>query len=187
MSEEGISDSASNRPRFEIFRGSQARDYGEHNLMAIEDVSPLIADGLSHFNEAGEGDGQQVKLLFSAPGFSLTHVWFKSGYPLPLHAHRSDCLYYIIAGNINLGTESLGPGDGFFVGTDVPYTYAPGPNGVEVLEFRNTDELNIRFLTKTVAAWSKISETLKARRSDWVNEQPPSRAVRAEQNSLTGE
>lgn len=174
MSEKNHSDAAT-RPRFEIYRGAQARDYAEHNLMAIENISPVIAEGLGHFQEAGRGDGQQVKLLFSAPGFSLTHVWFKSGYPLPLHAHTSDCLYYILAGSINLGTEQLGPGDGFFVGTEVPYTYTPGPDGVEVLEFRNTEKLNIRFLAKSVTAWSKIAETLKARRTDWVDEQPPSR------------
>ena len=36
-------------------------------------------------------------------------------------------------------TTRFVPGDGFFVGRDVPYNYRPGPDGVEVLEFRTAD------------------------------------------------
>ena len=36
-----------------------------------------------------------------------------------------------------------------FVGKDVPYNYKPGPQGVEVLEFRTADTFDIRFLGKT--------------------------------------
>lgn len=171
---------ADKSPRFAIYRGSDARDYGEHNVMALDDLTPIIMQGLTHFNEAGKGDGQKVSLLYSAPGFSLTHVWFKSGYPLPLHSHTSDCLYYIIAGSMKVGTEEpLGPGDGFFVGTDVPYTYTPGPEGVEVLEFRNTDQLNIRFMGKTKAVWDKTAARIAARREDWETELPPTQKATA--------
>ncbi len=162
-------------PRFEIFRAAGARDYNAHEVMRLDDLTPAIAEGLAHYM-AGPDDaqGQVVELVYAAPGFSLSKVWFKSGYPLPLHSHTADCLYYIMAGSLRMGDEVLGPGDGFFVGSDVPYTYMPGPQGVEVLEFRNTDELNIRFMARNKAFWEKAGEKIRASHEAWKSEKPPS-------------
>jgi hypothetical protein len=63
------------------------------------------------------------------------------------------------------------------VGKDVPYTYVPGENGVEVLEFRNTDQFNIRFMSKTKDIWAKTAATLLARRERWMDELPPTRSA----------
>ena len=122
--------------------------------------------------------GKGVQLLYGAPGISLTKVWFKSGFPLPLHSHSGDCLYHILAGNIKMGTEELGPGDGFFVGNDVPYTYTAGPEGVEVLEFRNTNDLNIRFMSRNKTFWEKAGKKIAEKREVWKREQPPSALVK---------
>src|SRR5262245_27083896 len=125
----------SERKPFEIYRTTDYRDYAEHDVMEIVDLSPAIVEGLAGFYQQGAGGGQRVRMAYSRPGMSLTHVWFKSGYPLPLHSHTGDCLYFILAGSIRVGKDELGPGDGFFVASDVPYTYETGPNGAEVLEF----------------------------------------------------
>ena len=178
MSEKGSDDSKTKpRPQFEIYRKRDARDYAEHKCMSLDDVTPVIAEGLSCYGKADHG-GAVVKMLYDRPGFSLTHVWFKSGYPLALHSHNSDCLYYIISGTVRMGTEELGPGDGFFVGEDVPYTYTPGPEGVEVLEFRDTDDFNIEFMTKTAKAWARIAERVQDRQSAWADEVPPTELAR---------
>jgi hypothetical protein len=161
------------KPRFAIYRAAEARGYAEHNVMRIDALTPMVAEGLAHFQGAGDGDGQLVKLLYAAPGFSLTYVWFKSGYPLPRHSHSSDCLYHIVGGSLQIGTEVLGVGDGFFVGSDAPYTYTPGPEGVEVLEFRNTDQLNIRFRSNNQEAWEQAANIMAGRRAAWSTEQPP--------------
>jgi hypothetical protein len=158
--------------RFSIYRASDARDYADHPVMTMDELTPVVAEGLKHFAGAGDGDGQVVKLLYAAPGFSLSYVWFKSGYPLPLHSHTSDCLYHIVGGSLRIGHEELGIGDGFFVGTDVPYTYTPGPQGVEVLEFRNTDKINIRFRGGKTA-WEKAAQIITGRTALWTTEQPP--------------
>lgn len=163
------------RKPFEIFRAADARDYAAHSIMDVVIDSPAIAEGLTEFATEGGSSGQRVEMAYSRSGFSLTKVWFKSGYPLPLHSHTSDCLYYIVAGSVRMGEEVLGPGDGFFVGSEVPYTYETGPEGVEVLEFRNTDAFNIRFLAKNKTAWDKTVDKLRERRADWVDEPPPSR------------
>lgn len=125
---------------------------------------------------AGSGieDGNITKLLFATPTMSLTYAWFKSDFPLPLHSHDADCLYYIIAGSLKLGTEMLGAGDGFFVGKDVPYAYKPGPEGVEVLEFRGADHFDIKFKGATSAYWDKIIAGMEAARGGWQSEAPPS-------------
>lgn len=164
-------------PPFEVFRATEKRDYGEHGIIEMVGLNPTVVDALSQFAREGGGAGQQVSMAYSRPGMSLTHVWFKSGYPLPLHSHSGDCLYYVLAGGIRVGSEQLGPGDGFFVGSDVPYTYEVGPQGAEVLEFRATDQLDIRFMAKGEAAWSKTVARLRERRSDWESELPPSQRL----------
>ncbi|WP_338466134.1 cupin domain-containing protein [Novosphingobium sp. ZN18A2] len=162
--------------RFEIYRGKDAENFDELDCMEMTGLTEIIQDGIVRAGEAGAGEGQLVKMLFSIPGMSLTYAWFKSGFPLPLHSHNADCLYYIVSGTLRLGTEDLGAGDGFFVGADVPYSYTPGPEGVEVLEFRTANKFDIRFLGKTRKFWDKTVASVERRRADWAKEtSPPAR------------
>ena len=86
-------------------------------------------------------DGNSSTLLFAQGGkngMSLAHVWFGANFPLFRHSHPAygDCLYYVVAGEISLGKRKLGPGSTFFLPNGMPYKYAAGPAGVELLEFR---------------------------------------------------
>lgn len=160
--------------RFAIYRAADAPDFSEVSIMEMAGVTPAIQAGIEAAQAEGAAEGDTVKLLFAMPGMSLTYAWFKSGYPLPLHSHNADCLYYIIAGTLRLGTEDLGPGDGFFVGSDVPYAYTPGPDGVEVLEFRTADSFDIRFMGKTKAFWDKTAASVRREKANWDGQLPPS-------------
>ncbi|MCI4592342.1 cupin domain-containing protein [Sphingobium sp. BYY-5] len=161
-------------PRFALFRASEARDFEESGLMSTVPPTPVEMAGSIAAVEAGMLEGTRVTLLFSLPGISLTHAWFRSGFPLPRHSHDVDCLYYIVAGSLRIGTETLGKGDGFFVGADIPYAYVPGEQGVEVLEFRASDSFNIRLLANNPAYWTKMVESVESRRAGWKDEAPPS-------------
>lgn len=158
------------RPPFEIFRARDAVDYAEGGPMAVEPPTEVESAGMARLMEAGMIEGGQVKLLYSRPGMSLTYCWFKSGYPLPLHSHSADCLYFIVSGSLRIGTEELGPGDGFFLGTDVPYAYVPGPDGVEVMEFRTSDKFDFKSLGKSTAYWDKTLANLLAAKGNWAKE-----------------
>ncbi len=159
---------------FKVYRASTAQDFNELTHMEYAGLTPVIEAALAKAGEVASKDsGNIVKELFSMPGMSLTYAWFKSGFPLPLHTHNADCLYYIVAGSLKLGTEELGPGDGFFVGSNVPYTYKPGPNGVEVLEFRTADKFDIRFMGKTETYWNKTLNAIADKQDQWVGERPP--------------
>lgn len=160
--------------RFAIYRAADAPGLEESAIMEMAGITPTIQAGIEAAQAEGAAEGDHVKILFSMPGMSLTYAWFKSGYPLPLHSHNADCLYYIIAGSLRLGTEDLGPGDGFFVGCDVPYAYTPGPNGVEVLEFRTANHFDIRFKGNTKAFWDKTAEAVKREKVNWAGQKPPS-------------
>ena len=109
--------------KFQIFRATDAKDLMEEGCMTVEPFTPVQREGMDKLVAAGFMEGDEVKVLVNIPGFSLTHVWFKKDYPLPLHSHDADCLYYIIAGSVKLGTETLGERDSFFIPTGVPYTY----------------------------------------------------------------
>jgi len=158
---------------FEIFRARDAVDYAEGGPMTAVPMTDVELEGSARLSEAGFIDGAQVKLMYSRPGMSLTYCWFKSGFPLPHHSHSADCLYFIVAGSLRIGSEDLGPGDGFFLGTDVPYSYVPGPDGVEVLEFRTSSNFDFRMLAKSRAYWDKALDNLLAARDAWPEQAVP--------------
>lgn len=166
--------STSDSTQFAVFRAHDAVDFESAGLMSPPELTTVQMEGAIALDQAGYAAGHCIKLLFSGPGMSLAHVWFKSGFPLPRHSHDIDCLYYILAGTIQLGTKELGPGDGFFVGADVPYTYTPGSQGVELLEFRASSAFGIRLLANNPAYWAKAAEAVRLNRDTWKSEQPPS-------------
>jgi hypothetical protein len=160
-------------PPFQIFRARDAVDYAEGGPMYLSPMEPVESAGMAALSQAGMEEGSTVKLLYSRPGMSLTYCWFKSGFPLPLHSHSADCLYFIVAGSLKIGTEELGPGDGFFLGSDVPYAYVPGEDGVEVLEFRTSDRYDFKSQARNAAYWEKTLASLLAARGKWPDEQVP--------------
>lgn len=161
------------RPAFEIFRARDASDYSATYPMKGLPLTETEMAGYAKMNEAGFIEGTHLKLLYARPGLSLTYVWFKSGFPLPRHSHSADCLYFIVAGSLTIGSEELGPGDGFFVGTDVPYSYVPGENGVEVLEIRTSDDFDFRMLADNASYWEKALAGLLAAKAHWPEEKAP--------------
>lgn len=159
---------------FQIFRAEDAPGLMEKGCMKMEAMSDVQRAGLTRMVQEGYMHGDEVKILVDIPGFSLAHAWLKKNYPLTLHSHDSDCLYYILAGSLKIGTEELGPKDSFFVPANVPYTYKPGPDGVEVLEFRHVGEFNFVNLSKGAAYWEKAAKTVMDNVEDWKTAKRPS-------------
>jgi quercetin dioxygenase-like cupin family protein len=91
-------------------------------------------------------------------GFSLVTVDFGPGFLLPRHSHSSDCLYYIVEGQIIMGNRKLGPGDGFFLPADQPYAYRAGPEGVRLLEFRHQASFDMKIYEKDMARYREKAE-----------------------------
>lgn len=168
---------ASQEPRFEIFRGADATPLGDCDCMTYAGETPNLAAVQPQMMAAMQARGDEGDVPYRREGMSLARLWFKSGFPLPLHTHDCDCLYYIIAGSVRMGNETLGAGDGFFVGSEVPYSYVAGPQGVEMLEFRTTDRFNIRVKDKPVAAWERTIEQMREASAHWADEQPPVRQM----------
>lgn len=108
------------------------------------------AAGAAHltvpFQQAGPG------------GFSLVSIDFGPGFLLPRHSHSSDCLYYIVEGQIIMGKRKLGPGDGFFLPAEQPYAYHAGPEGVKVLEFRHQSSFDMKIHEKDMARYREKAE-----------------------------
>jgi hypothetical protein len=161
-------------PSFAIFRHADTAPEDGIPIMHRQPMTPAAIEGGTKMMAAGIDRGAENRLLFAAPGFSLAYAWFKSGFPLPRHSHDGGCLYYILAGSLRMGSETLAKGDGFFVGGDVPYTYTAGSDGVEVLEFRAADAFDIKVLANNPAFWDKALATVEARRDGWASEMRPS-------------
>jgi len=162
----------SRRRGISIFRAADASDLQETDFMSAPVMSGAAREGLTQLVQAGAGEGAQVKVLVRQPaaegGFSLVHVWFKANYPLPRHSHDADCMYYVISGSAVMGTQVLGPGDGFFVPSDAPYQYTAGPDGVEVLEIRRgVDRFDMQIPDHGAERWRAMAEATRANRADW--------------------
>jgi hypothetical protein len=166
--------------RFKIFRGADAPGIEESG---VERHRPGAAAAPENMMEAFAGladPGYSHRVLFAAQGLSLLHLWFKSGFVLPRHSHDTDCLYFVLAGSLRIGTTDLQAGDGFFVGADVPYTYAAGERGVEVLEFRAAEAFYLDLMVKNAAFWSKLVDTMQDKQSVWPAEARPRTAISAD-------
>lgn len=165
--------------RFRIFRAEQAQEMDEQR-MPSENVTAVDLAGIARTVPAGAAEGATARLLFADPvsGMSVGYVWFKANYMLPRHSHDADCAYYVISGEAHLGAEVLRAGDGFFIPAGHNYQYTAGPDGVEVLEFRNAARFNIRLSGNSEAVWGRIAAMALANRDHWREQAPPPAAAR---------
>ena len=152
---------------FQFFHWDESVDLVDAKIITMGECTPVQQDGMAKMYGPGAPRGDQTRVLFNIPGFSLLHVWFKKDYPLPLHSHDADCMYYIIAGSLQIGNKTLGPRDGFFIPSGVPYAYTPGPDGVELLEFRHNTHFDFQLHAKGEAFWKRALETMAANGAEW--------------------
>lgn len=166
------------RRKIVFFREAEASHVHETDVM--ENVfSPRVGAALSRMGEDGYAEGYVLKCLFRSPdpnGFSLTYVWFKANFPLPPHRHNTDCLYYLISGEIKMGSRVLRTGDGFFLPAEAGYSYTPGKEGVELLEFRASSRFNIEIPDGTPEMWERFAMICATNRELWRTQLPPSRS-----------
>lgn len=169
------------RAAVRIFRAAEGRVLPDADGDAGMEMLPMAQStqaGFERLVAAGMGDGSVVKDLFEAPGFFLSYNWFKPHFPLPRHSHRQECLYYIVSGGIRLGTERLGAGDGFFLPDGTPYTFTVGDEGVEMLEFRHTSDIDFKTFGHSRRWWEKAEKAIRDNRTGWRAMVPPRAALR---------
>ena len=149
--------------------GRKQRGEGEPGF----ELHPAIARGMQQMRESGDVGGAQAVTLFAGPTMHVSYIWFKSGYPLPIHSHDVDCFYQIFAGSMRVGNDLLEQGDGVMIPAGVPYTVVPGEQGVEFFEFRTGPDYDTHYRAKTDAYWDRVSETRKLRKPIWATEKAP--------------
>jgi len=151
-----------------FFSSTDAPSIEEDGMMSPPQIDKSIH---AQLDTSPVADGQRVTVLFKGEGptgFSLVHAWFGAGFRLPRHSHSADCLYYVLSGELVMGTRVLKAGEGFFVKADAPYTYTAGPDGVEVLEFRSATSFDMKVFDQTVERWKPIVEAAIANRDRWI-------------------
>jgi quercetin dioxygenase-like cupin family protein len=165
-------------------RGFQIFRFREAPFLQDTDVQPVTtqftaedAELWGRKMEAGYALGQEARVLVRTPSLSILNIWNKPGYPTPLHSHDADCLYYILAGSVRLGTETLDAGDSFFIPADMPYTYKVGPDGAEVLEIRRAENWDLKLLAKNPAYFEKAIKAITANVDGWRTARRPPRNV----------
>jgi hypothetical protein len=168
-----MSETKQEKQGFKIFRAAEAPSLDEAGCLTLSPMAPEAMASFMKLMEAGFREGEQIKVLVNIPGFSLTHIWFKKDFPLPLHSHDADCLYYIVAGSLNLGTEVLGPRDCFFVPENAPYAYRPGPDGVELLEFRHKTSFSYVNHVHGERFWAKAIDAVNNNKESWKTDKMP--------------
>ena len=179
VSEVDAAPKAAKRPLMTIHRAKDAKDV-DAELMPYLGLTSTDEAGIAKASAAGTETADFVRLLFEneEAGMSLTYAWFKPNFVLPRHSHNADCAYYVISGEVHLGTEVLKAGDVFFVPCDHTYTYIAGPEGVEVMEFRTASSFHIKFTGNSGAYWSRLANVIGENQSNWAAAKPPLAAQR---------
>jgi mannose-6-phosphate isomerase-like protein (cupin superfamily) len=135
------------------------------------ELHPAVLRGMAQMRD--NTGGAAALTLFSSPNCHVSYVWFKSGYPLPIHSHDTNCYYLVIAGSMKVGSEVLGKGDGVQIPAGAPYTVTPLDEGVEFLEIRESPDYDTHFRARTDAYWDRVAETRAARKEIWAKEKAP--------------
>jgi hypothetical protein len=137
----------------------------ETDMMSMPTVDPPAPEQLVEWATSG---GHLVKALFRQDNDGMSLVWsrFSPGYPLPRHSHSADCLYYVVAGEARMGGRRIPAGAGFFVPADAPYAYTAGPEGIEILEFRNVGSFDMQ-ITESVDRWDRIVDEVREHEAEW--------------------
>lgn len=133
----------------------------------MPEIDPSL---VRHAIELGAAKGDTAKVLFQRDGdggMSLVWVRFAPHYVLPRHSHSADCAYFVVSGELRMGSRVVPAGSGFFVPKDAPYAYTAGPEGVVLLEFRTTAHFDMR-ITESPERWERIVEVARERKGEWV-------------------
>lgn len=137
----------------------------ETGMMTMPEMDPPALDQMMTWALSG---GHVVKVLFQQgdDGMSLVWSWFAAGYPLPRHSHDADCLYFVVSGEAHMGNRRIPAGGGFFVPAGAPYAYAAGPDGIQILEFRNVSHFDMQ-ISEGLERWDRIVEAVQANGAAW--------------------
>jgi quercetin dioxygenase-like cupin family protein len=137
----------------------------ETDMMSMPSMDPSAPDQMTEWATSG---GHLVKALFRQGDEGMSLVWsqFAPGYPLPRHSHSADCLYYVVSGEARMGARRIPAGAGFFVPAGAPYAYTAGPDGIEILEFRNVSSFDMQ-ITESVARWDRIVDEVRTNKAAW--------------------
>ena len=157
-----------------FFSSADAPTIEEDGMMSPPKIDKAV---YTQLDISPVADGQHVTVLFKGEGpngFSLVYSWFGAGFRLPRHSHSADCLYYVLSGEIRMGSRTLRRGDGFFIRADAPYGYTAGPDGAEVLEFRAATSFDMKIFDQTPERWRPIVEAAVANRERWLATRPGS-------------
>lgn len=147
----------------------EAPELYESGVMSMPTMDPEAPDQLMEWALSG---GHVVRTLFQQEdGMSLVWSWFGPGYVLPRHSHSADCLYYVVAGEAHVGNRFVPQGQGFFVPADAPYAYTAGPEGIQILEFRNVSSFDMR-ITESLPRWDRIVDVVREHSEEWQQAAP---------------
>ena len=137
---------------------------------APQEADPAAAAELFELAaKVGHSDDVIMRQSPEEGGFSLIRIWFKPNYPLVRHTHNSDCLYYVLYGELTMGNRKLRTGDSFFVPANAPYRYTAGPDGAEVLEIRHgVEHFDINVLDPP-EHWQFLKEVAEENAERWAN------------------
>ena len=175
-------DSPAQRKRMTVFRRKDATML-DHEIMPFTGMDVKMMAGFGRLVAATRTeDVPQVLVLFREPGdrgLSLSYAWFKSGYILPRHSHDADCVYYIIAGEVKMGSTRIAAGEGIFIPANDGYTFEVGPIGCELLEFRNATQFHIHFQGDDDAYFDRMIQLQVDKAASWKIEPRPSEVARA--------
>jgi mannose-6-phosphate isomerase-like protein (cupin superfamily) len=153
-----------------IFRNSDALPLDTTDTMSAPDFPEGVDELLTEYDASQLMAGSDVELLFRQAGddgFSLVRAWFGPDYVLPRHHHNKDCTYYVVKGEITLGSQVVGAGEGFFVPAGHSYGYRAGPQGVEILEFRHATSFDMHIVDDQKGKWDEIYHVAYSHHDAW--------------------
>ena len=162
------------RPRMQIFR-SEGVPLAD-DMMRPEPMTPADTAAFEAAAQSGMHHGHQLVCLYRSPlpdGPSLCRMWLKGGFVTPRHRHDTNCIYYVLAGELRLGNAVLAPNEGVFVPQGTVYSIEAGSAGLDVLEFRTDTVFNVEYTGNDAGFWQHVSQAMTSNSPGWPDQPRP--------------
>lgn len=103
----------------------------------------LTPDDLhSHFSTEELGSQIFVHEMGDEQTLQLSEVRYPPHVSIELHAHDVDEIFYLVQGELQIGTRTMAPGASVFIAGNTLYSLKSGPDGAHFLVFRPVGDMS---------------------------------------------
>ena len=112
----------------------------EKNWQTVRSLA--VPETLDRFSEKELSSTLYIHEEGTSNSLQLIEVKYLPGVLIDRHAHNESGIYYVLSGELMVGSRAMGPGSSVFISSQTLYGLKAGPQGAHFLAFRPRADLS---------------------------------------------